>query len=254
MLVKLPKSFAKRGVHKVFTDEDAEKFLNGIAKRHKQDKEKMLMLQAVMIVMYRTGARISEIVFLPESEKHDFYKYGLFYDDFAFTDDYVIIKLKTAKKKTKDNIGMIRYVWLPSADPLIENLLLWRLKKKPGDPLFPVHRATVWLELKKVAIDLGYEPEHFWLHYLRGSSFSNDGGMGATNIEITAKAGWSSFRYADDYVATDINTTRGIAERLKKHQEQIMLEKKAQLEAIRQARMGKRGKEKGHFSAKSEKP
>ena len=70
-------------------------------------------------------------------------------------------------------------------------------------------------------MELGFEEDKFWLHYIRASSLSLDVARGATASQLKAKAGWSNIIYADYYIAENFDATKSMAD---KHIEQTKLQ------------------------------
>ena len=224
LAVQTPDSFKARGQTKFFKEEDCQDFIDRIEEKYKDNQYWKEMLQALIVCLFRTGARISEVIYLPSKATNKaLYKYGLFPQNFDLnTRDFVIIQLQTAKKKSKENVGKIRNVWLNVPDPLLDYLLRWKDKHKEGEALFPMNRITAWKRLTEIATELGYEDGKFWLHYLRASSLSLDIARGATAHEIKSKAGWGSIRFADKYIVEDFDLGKQIA---LKHKQWIDKEK-----------------------------
>lgn len=208
----VPESYKKRGIRRPFTDKDMDKLINRIDEKYiidddyaKYSVKNGMMFKALLVLLFRTGARVGELVRVPNSKaKKSNNFYGLTFGDIQFSDELITIAITTEKYRGKKKGQKRRAIFLQASDKYMGYFLAWYNKANTGkenDVIFPMDRIRAWRRLKEIAIECGIEPDHFWLHYLRSSCFSHLVAEGINSYALQARAGWSSIQMADKYVA-----------------------------------------------------
>jgi integrase/recombinase XerD len=140
-----------------------------------------LELKVLLILLYRTGARITELLKLKV-------------EDFVVLEDRIRISIPTEKKKSQSPIEQRRTIEISRNFDYINYLIEYlTFLKEPGTKLFSRSRVNYWYKIKKLKPDLSP-------HIFRHSRLTLLAEAGASEQELKYFAGWTDTRPSSNYI------------------------------------------------------